>query len=76
MITDDQVRTYGLLSDTAVKFSLSIIVTLAFIAVTIKLLIDPTWPVAGTDGVLGYSISSVIRHYFPRRDSAGDDSKH
>ena len=75
MITDDKVRTYGLLSDTAVKFFLSIVVTGAFIAVTVKLLIDPTWPVAGTDGILGYSISTVIRHYFPRRDSMGNDSK-
>lgn len=72
MISESQIRVYGLLFDVAMKFVLSVVVTLAFIAVTVKLLVDPTWPMAGADGALSLSITTVIRHYFPRRDVAGD----
>ena len=72
MISERKIRVYGLLFDVGMKFVLSVVVTIAFVAVTIKLLLNPQWPIAGADGALSLSITTVIRHYFPRRD-AGDD---
>jgi hypothetical protein len=62
----EQVEIYRLLADIRLKFFFAIVVALAFVALTVRLIINPDWPIALTDSVIGWAIKTVITHYFGR----------
>jgi hypothetical protein len=72
MITEKKIQVYSLLQDMIIKLLISIVMIAIMITIAVKLILDPSWPLAfgevGTGGVL----TIVVRHYFPRRDPGGE----
>ena len=64
---EDQVRVAELLANIAAKLFLALIAGMVFVAVTIKLILDPSWPMVVAEGLLSGTVYVVFRHYFPAK---------
>lgn len=63
-ITKEKAQVYQLMADVIVKFLLGLAVVGVFVAITVKLLNDPSWPVATFGSFLSATVFLVFRHYF------------
>ncbi len=66
-LTKEKALVYQLMVDVVVKFALGMAVFGAFVAITVKIIIDPTWPAATFGGFLSVTVVLVFRHYFPAK---------
>lgn len=62
-----QAQVVELLANVYAKLFLAVLSGVAFAAVTIKLLFDPSWPVAAVETVLAGTVFVVFKHYFPAK---------
>lgn len=46
---------------------LSIATTVVFLAVALKLIFDPSWPIAATQSFLSATVYAMFKHYFPAK---------
>ena len=66
MLPDERkVKVYAIVLDMFWKSVFSGVTAAAFVAITVKLIIDPTWPIAAVDAFLTGTMFVVFRHYFP-----------
>lgn len=63
----EQAKVVELLANVAAKFILALVTCGVFVAVTIKLLRDPSWPVAAVEMFLTGTVYVVFKHYFPAK---------
>lgn len=64
---ETQARVVELLANVAAKFLLAITSAGVLVAVTVKLVTDPSWPVAGAHAVMDFTVYVVFKHYFPAK---------
>ncbi len=64
---ENQARVVELLANVFAKLFLAVLAGLAFAAVTVMLLVNPSWPVAVVDVVLTGTVYVVFKHYFPAK---------
>ena len=64
-ISPDQAKVYELLVNVISKFILVIASSVVYVIVTLKLIFDPSWPVATVEMVLSGTTFLVFKHYFP-----------
>lgn len=69
-MTREQAEVFKIFGDTVAKFMLAMATGIVFFVITIKLVVDPGWPVASAEAVLGGVVTIVFRHYFPGKQSA------
>jgi len=62
--TREQAEVYVIIANIRAKLMLAVATTLVFLAVTGKLLFDPSWPVAAVDAFLAPTVYQVFKHYF------------
>lgn len=67
-LTKEKVEVYKVFGDTVSKFILAMAVALVFIIMSLKLVVDPSWPIAAADAVLGGVVLVVFKHYFPSEE--------
>lgn len=63
-ITKEKAAVYQLMVDVIVKLALGLAVCGVFVAIAVKLLNDPNWPVATFGSFLSATVFLVFRHYF------------
>ena len=68
MVTEKKIQVYSLLLDMIIKLLFSIVMLAILITITVKFILNPTWPLAAADVGSGGVMGIVVRHYFPRRD--------
>lgn len=67
-LTKEKAEVYRVFGDTVSKFILAMTVALVFIIASLKLVVDPSWPIAAADMVLGGVVLVVFKHYFPAKE--------
>ena len=72
MVTKEKVQVYSLLLDMWIKFLFAVVMLVILIAIMVRFIYDPTWPLATAGLGTGTILGTVVRHYFPRRDAGGD----
>lgn len=65
---DDQVRVIEIAGNAFGKLILDVFTGIVFLAVSIKLILDPSWPIAVAHGFLDYTVYRVFRHHYPTDD--------
>jgi hypothetical protein len=66
MVTDRQIRVYSALLDLFLRLVLTIIASVIFVLFSVKLLRDPSWPMAAADGFLSMTLGAMFKYYFWR----------
>lgn len=66
-ITKDQARIYELLANVLAKLFLVAVCGAVLIAVTVKLILAPSWPVGLVESVLAGTVYKAYSHFFPTR---------
>lgn len=64
-ITKEQADVYRILMDVGIKFLLAVATVLVFCAVTVVLIIWPSWTLATVEIFLTMTVGQVFKHYFP-----------
>lgn len=66
-MNESQVRVVEVLANVAAKFILAVCAAGVFVLVSIKLVRDPSWPIAAADAFLSGTVYVVFKHYFPAK---------
>lgn len=64
---EEQVRVFELLANVAAKLFLAFLAGMVFLGVSVKLILDPSWPIAVAEAFLTGTVYVVFKHYFPAK---------